>query len=369
MNILFPFVGDTYGGSHISALTLIESLKKINGYKITIGLHEKGLFSSILDERGIDWVVLPRIDYVNAGGILYQFFQMLKCAKSLTNWIAQNNINVVHTNDARMHLSWLLATRLSKASHVWHQRSVVNSRRISLYMLVSDAVVTISNFCFKSIYIYSKKHFSIIDNPIAPLPFDHIYKGKNLFNDDVNNIRSTPVVLFVGNWIQLKRPLIFVRAAKYVLDINPDACIFVMVGEERHPMDDSVKGLINEFGLESKFILAGVVGNIRNWLNASDILVAPAVNEGLGRTLIEASMMGIPVIASRHGGHLETLREGITGTFFTPDNPFDLGEKIIYLISNYKEAQVMADNAQRESLMRFSPDKHASKIISLYKTL
>ena len=38
--VLFPFVGDTYGGSHISALTLVEMLNNVSGIDAVVGLHE-----------------------------------------------------------------------------------------------------------------------------------------------------------------------------------------------------------------------------------------------------------------------------------------------------------------------------------------
>ena len=50
------------------------------------------------------------------------------------------------------------------------------------------------------------------------------------------------------------------------------------------------------------------------------MLVAPAKNEGLGRTLIEAIQVGTPVVASDHGGHREILEKNCMGVLIDPDD-------------------------------------------------
>src|SRR5690554_2500467 len=103
MKVLFPFVGDSYGGSHVSALTLIEQLRKKHGVDVVIGLHEAGYFSSILDERGIEWQMLPAIKYARASTLPVQILKMIFCIKVLSKYLKKTDIDIVHTNDLRMH--------------------------------------------------------------------------------------------------------------------------------------------------------------------------------------------------------------------------------------------------------------------------
>ncbi len=45
-------------------------------------------------------------------------------------------------------------------------------------------------------------------------------------------------------------------------------------------------------------------------------------------SVIEAQYYGTPVIASRIGGTVELIKEGMTGEFFEPGNQKELEEKI-----------------------------------------
>ena len=48
--IVFPFVGDSIGGSHVSTIELIKGIKK-KGKKIRIVIHRKGLLCSYLKKK------------------------------------------------------------------------------------------------------------------------------------------------------------------------------------------------------------------------------------------------------------------------------------------------------------------------------
>ena len=62
---------------------------------------------------------------------------------------------------------------------------------------------------------------------------------------------------------------------------------------------------------------------------AADIVIAPSNEpEAFGRVVAEAQAMGRPVIASAHGGPMETIIPGKTGELFEPGNPAALAANI-----------------------------------------
>jgi len=369
MRVLFPFVGDSYGGSHVSVISLVERLRDEDDLLPIIGLHKEGYVSSVLDQLGIDWILLPQVTYVQSYGLVRQLIQVACCMVPLGRFLKEHKIDIVHTNDIRMNLSWLLACKRAKAVHVWHQRGSVSSPRLSLYTLFPTAILTISHYCSASLPRHARKRAIIIDNPVS---FSSRVKEVVEFDgalQDEAGWTSLTNILFVGNWVEQKKPLTFVRAAKHVVEHCAQSVMFTMVGEEREPMRTAVRDEVRKLDLCSKFRLVGGQIDIKSWYEAADLVVAPAVNEGLGRTLIEASILGVPVIASCDGGHLEILRDGETGTFFEPNDPDDLADKIINFLGDQDAAKRMALLAQRECLERFSSSSHAKKIVSLYATL
>ena len=58
MKILFPFVGDSIGGSHLSTIALYDHLKQ-NGYDVVIVLHYKqSVLANYLNKQKIKYKTL-----------------------------------------------------------------------------------------------------------------------------------------------------------------------------------------------------------------------------------------------------------------------------------------------------------------------
>ena len=91
-----------------------------------------------------------------------------------------------------------------------------------------------------------------------------------------------------------------------------------MFGDTDRVRDKSLKHEVTrkiaEHGLASQCVLMGPRFPIEPWIMGCDMLVAPAVNETFGRTLVEAMLCGTPVVAADDGGHKEIIRHGETGT-------------------------------------------------------
>ncbi len=86
---------------------------------------------------------------------------------------------------------------------------------------------------------------------------------------------------------------------------------------------------------------AGFCQDLPQWLGALDLLVHPALAEGLGVSLLQASAAGVPIIASGVGGIPEAVRDGVNGLLVPPGDAPALGAAI---------ARLAADPAQRRRL-------------------
>ena len=68
---------------------------------------------------------------------------------------------------------------------------------------------------------------------------------------------------------------------------------------------------------------------------------------------VEGKSAGKPVIATRHGGPLDIIREGREGFLVTPDNPLELAQKIMLLVANPQLRARMGARARRRVARRF----------------
>lgn len=364
--ILFPFVGDTLGGSHFSAMALMGGLKR-RGLEVLVGVHEAGRLTEYLEGQGVEWIKLPDLSVGLRAPLYREIPWLLSVSKAFSPWLRQKEIDLVHTHDRRMHLAWFLSARRAGVPHVWHQRSELRGRRYGWYTRLSSQVVTISKYCCSTFPKGMKERAHVVGNPVAVSATDD--EVARCRAELVGNDRSGSeclVLSWVANWQDQKRPLTFVDIAGEVRRrLNRDV-VFVMFGEPRDPMRALVERRIEERELFGTVRIMGMKMPIAPWLAACDGLIATAVREGLGRTLIEAMMLGVPVIASADGGHLEIVKDGESGRLVSPDDVDSFASAVISMVEERDLTARMVARARDEVENRYSVDAHVDAMMNIY---
>jgi glycosyltransferase involved in cell wall biosynthesis len=96
-------------------------------------------------------------------------------------------------------------------------------------------------------------------------------------------------------------------------------------GPERSRLADLAAGL----GLGDRVELAGVVDDMPRFWGASDVAAAPStLPESFGLTAVEAMACARPVVASRAGGLVEVVDDGVTGRLVQPGDVAALAEAL-----------------------------------------
>ncbi len=83
--------------------------------------------------------------------------------------------------------------------------------------------------------------------------------------------------------------------------------------------DDEVAALqkrAHDRGLDGRFHLHGVTGDVVPWLKALDVGVLCSESEGLSNALIEYLACGLPIVATNVGGNPDLVDEGRTGHLY-----------------------------------------------------
>jgi glycosyltransferase involved in cell wall biosynthesis len=207
----------------------------------------------------------------------------------------------------------------------------------------------------------------VVPNPfgLAPFGVDRAASRARLVQE-LRAPADARIVGFVGNLTEQKRPLLFIEMAAKLRQGGNDDFVFPMFGETREPMRSDVQSLISERGLDGRCVLLGARRPIEPWIAGCDILVVPGVNEGLGRTVIEANLCGTPVVAAADGGHLEIVSHGKTGLLVTPDDPSAFAEAVRRLAEKPDYAGELAAAAAWSAASRFSLKNHTDTVFQLY---
>jgi glycosyltransferase involved in cell wall biosynthesis len=369
LRVCFPFTGDTVGGSHLSTLLLIKGLQQLDVDPWVVVHQTGGLLVPELERRGVTWRCAPQVRLVGEAGIAAQISGMVAASGVLAQFIRESGIEIVHVNDARMHRTWVLAAKRAGINLIWHQRSVENSRRLGFYSALADAKITVSEFCRRCLTPRMARDCLVIDNPFdIDDQLDRMQARQHLL-EEYALPHDTYIVTFVGNFIKRKRPEFFVACAAELrrrLDAN---LFFPMLGDPRPDLRQEVEEAIQRAGIQDICKILGARFPIEPWLAGSDVLLAPARAEPFGRTLIEAMLVGTPVVASNDGGHAEIIGSPSLGLLVPPDDKNAFVEAVASLLRDSERAKQIAASAFEYARQRFSISRHASEVRKVYRAI
>jgi glycosyltransferase involved in cell wall biosynthesis len=367
LRVCFPFIGDSIGGSHISATHLIEGVPRDVVSPLVV-LHQEGPLAEYLRGKGIPFEIGPDVRMVGPAPILLQVFTMIASAPKLMSFMSERGIDLVHTNDARMHLTWGLAARLAGAGFVWHQRSGEQSRRLALYTWLASRVLTVSEFNKSRLAGWMGRRAKVIYNPFEePFPPPDRGTEKQRLLTELGAPKGTRTVGYIANLANRKRPLVFAEMAALLSHQTDFKLVFPMFGDPRPPFRQEVESRVRQLGLGGRCVLMGMRLPIEPWIAACDVIVAPGVDEPLGRAIIEPMIIGTPIVAADHGGNREILSHGETGLLVQPDDPAAFAAAVATLLEKPDFASRLAQAARVTARERFSRQQHVRTLLQVYR--
>jgi glycosyltransferase involved in cell wall biosynthesis len=122
-------------------------------------------------------------------------------------------------------------------------------------------------------------------------------------------------------------------------------------------------------GLGERVMLAGFRADLDAILPALDLVVHPALMEGLGVSLLQAAAAAVPIVASRAGGIPEAVRDGENGLLVPPGDAVALGRAIGTLLADPGRRRVLGIAGQSMMAREFSIDAMVEGNLAVYREL
>jgi glycosyltransferase involved in cell wall biosynthesis len=151
----------------------------------------------------------------------------------------------------------------------------------------------------------------------------------------------------------------FIEAAKIVSNKDQNS-YFLLVGERQtHDHAKSVDKIINQAKDEigNRLILTGYRSDIPNLLSAMNLFVLPSWREGMPRSIIEAMMMQLPVLATNIRGSREEVLPNITGELVPIKSPKQLANSIYKFITQKSWAKNLGLAGRLRALEHYDENK------------
>jgi len=117
-------------------------------------------------------------------------------------------------------------------------------------------------------------------------------------------------------------------------------------------------------GLSGNVTWTGFVNDRAAIYGDLDIVVAPAIDEGFGMTVVEAGAFGLPVIAARSGAFPELIRHGETGLLVEPDNADALAMALRRLIADAGLRERLGGAARAHVAATFTVEQMADRFVA-----
>ena len=370
MKILFPFVGDSVGGSHISSLELYLLLIDANIAAVIV-LHEDNTqLSQYLQYRNIPFSVIKTSTLAGPSpnklsiiiGMLTNFFRF-------GLFIKKNKIDIVHGNDLRVNLSWSLPAMVFSEGFVWHQRTLLSSSKFWLLIrYLCNNFVAISGVVMQS----APKNIPCHKKGVVHNPFNiSSLLDKNIARNYVFEKYRIPNNCFllgcVGRVVDYKNIDFVIKNIYNIYQKLNKNIYLVVVGAGTEEYVNKLKTYSRDLGIDNHVIFTGFLNNTDKIIASLDLLVAPSITDAFGRTIVEAMLQNTPVLAAKSGGHVNIIDDGVNGTFYSHTIKGDFFDKVSTIMDN--PGTSTSDNAYQFAQTNFSPERHLNNILSIYRSL
>lgn len=184
------------------------------------------------------------------------------------------------------------------------------------------------------------------------------------------------VIGMIGRLEPVKGPQTLAEAAESLLapsngTIPPFYFLFVGDGPEKDALSQRRSRLRDP----ERIILTGHRSPAAPFLAVMDIYVQPSLNEGMGKALVQAQAMGLPVIASRVCGIPDVVLDGETGVLVPPGDATALAVAVDALANNPAKRKTLGERGARwvfeeaDGHPRFSVPRMIALLQKLYEEL
>jgi len=179
-----------------------------------------------------------------------------------------------------------------------------------------------------------------------------------------------PIVLLPGRLTRWKGQLLLIKALTAVEE-GPVRCLLVGSSQGREGYRREIETAAAKLGVADMVHVIEDCDDMPAAYKLADVVVSASTDpEAFGRVAVEGQAMGRPVIAPRHGGALDQVREGETGWLFNPSDPYDLALKIDLALKLSPEARAAMHAAGVENVRtRFTKERMCADTLAVYDEL
>ncbi|MFZ1730200.1 MAG: glycosyltransferase family 4 protein [Bacteroidota bacterium] len=390
--ILYVHHGKGIGGAPLSLLYLIRGLDRSRYQPAVLCIHESEA-AELFRREGIETIVDESLhDFSHTNVLWYTLWQLPKIVVRALQFpltyvrarklLRGGKYDAVHLNTSTL-TAFGLAAKAEGLLVIWHireplQRGYYGLRRSIIRRIINRTADLVLPICrYDADQLIPSPRVHVVYNFIDFAQFDSSVEGGEL-RQELGIEAGRPVITLLGGVNPIKGTKEFVAAAVKVLSVHPEA-VFLIAGSVP---DDSLRNRINGLSVYRNAVFSsipaaqqhtirflGVRSDIPGLLAITSVLCFPSIVPHFARPVIEASAMGIPVIASDLGGPKELVRNEETGLLVPAGDVAALASAMQRLIEDPELAMQLGRNGMNFAREHFDAKKNTAAVVNLYDEL
>jgi glycosyltransferase involved in cell wall biosynthesis len=170
----------------------------------------------------------------------------------------------------------------------------------------------------------------------------------------------------VAQFIQRKGHRFLLEAIPKILSVHPYSR-FLLFG--KGPLEEEFRAMCRSMGIAEKVIFAGFRDDLDRIMGCLDLLIHPALMEGLGVSLLQAAAAGVPIVGTRAGGIPEIVQDGINGYLIPPSDVQSIAEAVVKVLADRDLALQMGEKGREIAARDFSIGSMVRGNLEVYREM
>jgi glycosyltransferase involved in cell wall biosynthesis len=359
-------------GSERALLDLLARVD-VDRYDVTVVCPEQSAFVARVRQLGIRTIVAP-LQLVHQRGLSARVVALF----ALTLAMLRIRPHIVHVNQAGFMRLASLASRIVAARVVCHVRLFEDAR-----VLVSDDTLWSSPYRLIAIShailgVLNQGEHTRANVECIYDPLDGAEVRKHTQGGSRASVRAelkipdaACLVSLVGRVCEEKRQDLLIEAAL----LGGEDVYYLIIGGDpppepgRRSYRELLQERIAETSLGGRCLFTGMRDDVSALMLASDIVVVTTDNEPLGRVLLEALSLGVPIIAPAAGGPREIIGDDERGLGFAVGDANGLAARIVETICDPAASRARTNRGAKWVEVVCSPENHARSVERIYDEL
>jgi glycosyltransferase involved in cell wall biosynthesis len=357
-----------FGGAESHLFELAKGFAELKGCNVYLVSPQGSILGNKIREQSIGVITIefPPFNSRNPFETLLNLFSFKKSLKSELQKakIANDAFLISNTTRSFVYTAFLHLFFL-RFSQIWILHDyMIPKKFLSIFKFIPKYFVAVSQ--------HVKVFYNLPRTVVIPNAFSIDGDNFDMARKD-NGVKFK--VGFFGRIVKWKGLHILIDAINRVKQKNHNVMLLIYGSPSDIEIEyyKSVVEQVQRLGLINFVKFRGFVEDVISAMRECDVIVSSSISkyggpESFGRSLIEAMIAGVPVIATNCGGIADNITDGYNGILVKENNAEELAEAIIILLNNSNLRKEITGNAKND-LSRYSKENVTNEYYNLLNSL